>query len=83
MDVGRQEEQAHDLDDAGAGDVAEAGDLGHALDLAAVEHALEVMGKGKEAGDAWHGALRPRACRLHPPVLTHLYILRPLACPVR
>lgn len=59
LNVGGEEEQVHDLRDAGAGDVAEASGLGRALDLASVERALEMVSKGEEASHTRDGSPSP------------------------
>jgi len=67
LDIGREAEQVHDLGDAGAGDVAQPGDLGIVVDLAALQEIVRPDGQGHEARKARHpprrkgGRLRPGA----------------------
>src|SRR5690606_13228343 len=53
-----------DLGHAGAGDVAQAGDLGHVVYFAAFEQALEVDGEGHQARQTRDAASFRRAHRL-------------------
>ena len=48
IDVRGEAEQAHDLGDAGGGDVGEASKLGLVSDFAAVDELLHVDGQGRQ-----------------------------------
>jgi len=54
LDIRSQVQQVHDLGNAGAGDVAEADDLGLVAHLAALKHALQTHGRRHQAEDTRH-----------------------------
>ncbi|HPS03243.1 MAG TPA: hypothetical protein PLA90_17020 [Candidatus Sumerlaeota bacterium] len=57
LDVWGEEAQVHDLGDAGASDMAKAGDLGHVLYLATIENPLEMNGERHEARETRNAPL--------------------------
>lgn len=64
LDVRSKEAEAHDPSDAGAGDVAQTGELGHTLDLVSLEPALEGNGEDHQARQTRDVARFDRRLRL-------------------
>ena len=58
LNVGSQEQQVHDLADACAADVAQAGQCGVVTDGAGADLRFELDGQGEKAGQARHSACR-------------------------